>query len=93
MHVYNCAIAAALLWQVLLGRHIRVDLASGSETTKDSRLSVFIGNLPFTASEEQVRVSRTTNSQVYSRKLIIVVVVRRFVLCLLKRLMAAMIPS
>jgi hypothetical protein len=42
--------------QVLKGRHLRVDLAGGSETTKDSSLSVFVGNLPFTVSEEQVGV-------------------------------------
>ena len=39
------------------GRHLRVDLVAKKESTKieESRLSVFVGNLPFTADEEKLR--------------------------------------
>jgi hypothetical protein len=52
---YLCPVAIMCMRQLFRGRHIRVDLACGTQTTKDSRLSVFVGNLPFTATEEQVR--------------------------------------
>ena len=41
--------------QVLSGRHIRVDLACGAASSKDHKLTVFVGNLPFTATEDGVR--------------------------------------
>ena len=46
--------ALALNGEVLGGRHLRVDLVGQSSTHKHKR-SVFVGNLPFTADEEEVR--------------------------------------
>ena len=43
---------------LLNGRHLRVDLVSKTDTErkhKETRLSVFVGNLPFTADEEKLR--------------------------------------
>ena len=42
---------------LLNGRHLRVDLVAKKESTKleETHLSVFVGNLPFTADEEKLR--------------------------------------
>lgn len=54
MHAVDYKLQAALL-QLFRGRHLRVDLANGEGSSKDPKLSVFIGNLPFTATEEGLR--------------------------------------
>ena len=42
---------------LLNGRHLRVDLVAKKESTKlkETHLSIFVGNLPFTADEEKLR--------------------------------------
>lgn len=43
---------------LLNGRHLRVDLVSKTDTErkhKETQLSIFVGNLPFTADEEKLR--------------------------------------
>lgn len=49
--------ALALNSKVLQGKHLRVDVATGtgSSTSADPKRSVFVGNIPFNASEEQLR--------------------------------------
>ena len=40
---------------LLNGRHLRVDLVAKKESMRETQLSVFVGNLPFTADEEKLR--------------------------------------
>lgn len=49
--------ALALNSKVLAGRHLRVNMANTKDSHFDHNLSVFVGNLPFTAKEESVRTA------------------------------------
>lgn len=42
---------------IFQGRHLRVDLVGKTTTLQDKHRSVFVGNLPFSADEEQLRTT------------------------------------